>query len=320
MTFKPSLSRREMQKAVVGFIGPSGSGKTLSALRVAFGMMSEKYKDKDSEFIWSKIGVIDTEHKRSMLYTGQSFGELEIKSFYHIDLEPPYSTERYIQALKALKDAGAEVIIVDSLSHNWSGKGGIVDEQSRMPGNSFQNWGKMAPHTHELVDALTKNDVHILTTMRVKTEYVVEPNENGKMAPRKVGTKPVQKDEFEYEFMINFSIDMDNVASVSKDNSHLFHTPRVLTEEDGVDLYKWLELGVDVVKEKEEERLRLLGLVKELGEVSEEAEQLIGSFESSAGMTIDNFNLKFIQGAYERLQEKLNVARSKEITVESDVN
>src|SRR6185312_8377433 len=140
-----------------------------------------------------------------------------------------------------------EVIIIDSLSHNWQGEGGIIETHANMTGNSFQNWGKLSTETTDLIKTLTRNDVHILCTLRTKTEYVMEMNDKGKQAPRKIGTKPMQKDEMEYEFMINFNINIDHIAETSKDNTRLFEGQAFQINEDvGRKLYKWLELGVDV--------------------------------------------------------------------------
>ncbi|MEI4618611.1 AAA family ATPase, partial [Bacillus cereus] len=220
--FQVTEAQREKMKAVIGFIGCSGSGKTAGALLTAYGMMHEAYPDIPEEEVWKKIGVIDTEHNRAKLHVGLVYEGTKIGSFLHIDFLPPYTTERYNAAVGVMKSTGAEVIIIDSLSHNWQGEGGIVETHGGMSGNSFQNWGKLAPETTKLIKTLTQNDVHILTTLRTKTEYVVEQDANGRMAPRKVGTKPVQKDELEYEFMLNFVIDIEHVATTSKDNTQMF--------------------------------------------------------------------------------------------------
>lgn len=300
---KPTTARREQQKALIGFIGSSGSGKTVSALLVAYGMMREKYPDEKVN-VWDKIGLIDTEHQRSMLYVGQTFNDVEIGGFLHIDFTPPYTTERYSQAITALKDEDCEVIIIDSLSHQWTGEGGVIDEHSNMTGNSFQNWGKLSSETTDLIKALTSNDIHILTTMRTKTEYVVEPNEKGKMAPRKIGTKPVQKDDMEYEFIINFNIDMDHVATTSKDNTGLFSDKsRMLNKDSGSQLYKWLELGVDVKAELAKEKENKLQELNELASSNKDLKSLLESFEASAGMTVENFPIKLLDRAIERMKK-----------------
>lgn len=301
--FEVREAEREKEKAVIGFIGCSGSGKTVSALITAYGMMIEAYPEASEEDIWSKIGVIDTEHRRSKLYANLEIGDVRIGKFLHIDFVPPYTTERYQKAVQAMNRAGAEVIIIDSISHNWMGEGGIVETHGKMSGNSFQNWGKLAPETIQLIKTLTQTDVHILTTFRTKTEYVVEPNAEGKMAPRKVGTKPVQKEEMEYEFMLNFVIDIDHVATTSKDNTQMFEGhPQMITPDVGRKLYQWLELGIDVKAEERNKRLNLIEQVKTIASSNPEAQKKVDEFELKANMKLDNFTIKLAQAALDRLQ------------------
>ncbi|AYQ17376.1 ATP-binding protein [Bacillus paralicheniformis] len=301
--FQVTNAQREKEKAIVGFIGPSGSGKTAGALLVAYGMMREAYPEASDEEIWSKIGVVDTEHRRAKLYANLQFDDVRIGSFKHIDFIPPYTTERYQMALEAIKAAGAEVVIIDSLSHNWAGEGGIVEKHGEMQGNSFQNWGKLAPETTKLIKTLTQNDVHILATLRTKTEYVVEPNSEGKMAPRKVGTKPVQKDEMEYEFMLNFNIGIDHLAETSKDNTRMFEGSSFkLNPEVGRKLYQWLELGIDVKAEEEAERIRLIDEIKTIVAGNETAAQMIEEFQIKANKKLDQWTIKLASAALDRLQ------------------
>lgn len=301
--FQVTNAQREKEKAIVGFIGPSGSGKTAGALLVAYGMMREAYPDESDKEVWSKIGVVDTEHRRAKLYANLQFDDVRIGSFKHIDFTPPYTTERYQMALEAIKEAGAEVVIIDSLSHNWAGEGGIVEKHGEMQGNSFQNWGKLAPETTKLIKTLTQNDVHILATLRTKTEYVVEPNSEGKMAPRKVGTKPVQKDEMEYEFMLNFNIGIDHLAETSKDNTRMFEGSSFkLNPEVGRKLYQWLELGIDVKAEEEAERIRLIDEIKTIVAGNETAAQMIEEFQIKANKKLDQWTIKLASAALDRLQ------------------
>jgi len=301
--FEVKKAQREKMKAVVGFIGPSGAGKTAGALLTAYGLVSEAYPNASEEELWDKIGVIDTEHERSKLYANSDFDGTRIGQFLHINFEPPYTTERYELAVQAMKKAGAEVIIVDSLSHNWQGEGGIVEKHGQMSGNSFQNWGKLAPETTQLIKTLTRNNVHIFATLRTKQEYVVEPDNNGKMAPRKVGTKPVQKDEMEYEFMLNFSIGSDHVADTSKDNTRMFEgNPSKLNPDVGRKLYKWLELGIDVQAEEIQERENLLKEIKEIVDASKEAAKMLSEMEFKSNKRLDEFNLKYARVAFDRLK------------------
>lgn len=304
--FNVTKARREKLKAVIGFIGPSGSGKTAGALLVAYGVMKEKYPKLAEEEVWSKIGVADTEHKRSLLYANSNFGDARIGEFLHIDFTPPYTTDRYNAAVLALKDAGAEVIIVDSLSHNWGGEGGILEKHSGMTGNSFQNWGKLSKDTSSLINTLTRNDVHIFCTLRTKQEYVVEQSATGKSVPRKLGTKPIQKDDFEYEFMINFSISIDHKTVTSKDNSRLFEGSEFTLGKDvGVKLYRWLEEGVDVQAEEAQQKAERLVYINTLREQYTEIDELIKEMQTKVNNTpLEKFPKKLFDRAYFLVNQK----------------
>lgn len=304
-------ARREKQKAIIGFIGPSGSGKTVGALLTAYGIVSEMFSELSPEEVWEKIGVIDTEHSRSQLYVNETFGDVKVGEFLHLDLEPPYSTDRYQQALELMVKEGVEVIVIDSLSHNWQGEGGIVDTHANMTGNSFQNWGKLAGETNNLVKTLTRNNIHILCTLRTKTEYVVEPNEQGKAAPRKVGTKPMQKDEMEYEFMINFMFSADHVATTTKDNTRLFEDrPQLINEGVGRSLYKWLELGIDVKGEERKYQQDLIASIRELEKLSEAHKEKVVEFEYKTKSTVEQFNVPLLERA-KQLLETIEVAAAE---------
>jgi len=235
-------AQRKVTKARVGITGPSGSGKTLSALLMAFGMTGD----------WEKVGLIDTENRSADLYAETMKAGVSIPEFPKIDLDPPYTTEKYIEAIKSFEDYGVDVIIIDSLSHAWAGEGGLLeqkDQASKMGGkNSYTAWAEMTPKQNRMVEAILKAKCHVFTTMRSKTEYVLEANEKGKQVPRKVGMAPVQRDGLEYEFTMVMDLTADHIATVSKDRTGLFDgqyfTPSV---EAGKTLMEWLESGEKLI-------------------------------------------------------------------------
>lgn len=291
---------REKQKALIGMAGPSGSGKSLSSLLLAFGLMKEAYPNLPDEEVWKKIGVADTEHKRALTYIGQLHSGITIGSFKHINFEPPFNTDRYNMAIKLLKQQGCEVVIIDSLSHQWQGEGGVVETHGQMQGNSFQNWGKLAPESSKLTKGLTTQDVHMITTLRVKSDYVIELIE-GKNVPKKVGMKPVQKDDMEYEFDTVFSIGMDHHARVSKDITNLFEGDFIITPEIGSKLYRYLELGVDVqaeeraMREQEEaNRLSNVAKIREQSSTDEAVAKIVSDCEFKANTQLENMTVAMV--------------------------
>ena len=184
--------------------GPSGSGKTYSSLLVAHGLTND----------WSKIAVIDTENGSAHLYA-------DLGDYHVMTLKAPYSPERYIEAIKAAVNQGYQCLIIDSLSHEWSGTGGVLEIHSSIPGNSFAAWAKVTPRHNACVQEILQSDIHVIATMRSKTDYVMS-DKNGKTVPEKVGLKATQREDAEYEFTLVFELNHLNNASVSKDRTGLF--------------------------------------------------------------------------------------------------
>ncbi|RYE28426.1 MAG: AAA family ATPase, partial [Sphingobacteriales bacterium] len=116
---------------------------------------------------------------------------------------------------------GIEVIIIDSVSHEWEGSGGILDIHSNMQGNSFTNWSKLTPRHNAFVQAILQSPCHIIGTVRTKQEYVLS-EKNGKQVPEKIGLKGVTKEGLDYEFTLVFELDIKNNATATKDRTSLF--------------------------------------------------------------------------------------------------
>lgn len=202
MQFKKAVKGRG--KLRLALIGPSGSGKTYTALSIAQGLTTDQ----------SKIAFIDTEHGSASKYADLfGFDVLELESFAPAD---------YVKAIAAAVKAGYEVVVIDSLSHAWVGKNGaleMVDKANARSkaGNSFAAWREVTPEHNSMVNAIVSSPIHIIATMRSKTEYVMEKDERtGKLSPRKIGLAPVQRDGLEYEFDIVADIDHDHKLIVSK--------------------------------------------------------------------------------------------------------
>lgn len=223
-------AQRRKAKLRLGIAAPSGAGKTYSALLLAFGL-------------GGKVGVIDTEHGSADLYA--NLGDYDV-----IEIAAPYTVPKYLQAIKAFEAAGYTTIIIDSLTHAWAGDGGLLDKQGKIAdsgkANGFAAWRTITPEHNSLVEAMLKSPCHIIATMRAKQEYVLETNEKGKQTPKKVGLAPVQRDGMEYEFTVMLDIDMNHVASASKDRTSLFDGRYFkVGQETGTELLAWLESGAD---------------------------------------------------------------------------
>ncbi|HDS1729146.1 ATP-binding protein [Pseudomonas putida] len=218
-------AERKQAKLRLALAGPSGSGKTFSALLMAKGL-------------GGRIAVIDTEHGSASLYA-------DIADFDVLELHAPYSPERYAEAITAAEQAGYGVLIIDSYSHEWTGSGGCLESNEKLAhqkfkGNTWAAWNETTPRHRKLTDKILTSPLHIICTMRSKTETV--QGEGKKVI--KLGMKSEQRDGTDYEFTVVLDITHDGHAAIaSKDRTKLFDQPEVISEETGRRLLAWLNDG-----------------------------------------------------------------------------
>ncbi len=223
---------RAATKMRIGLAGTAGSGKTYSALLMASGMAP-----------WDKIALIDTENGSGDLYA-------HLGPYNIITLTAPFSPERYIEAIEACEKAGMEVIILDSMTHEWDGKGGILELKDQAAGNSFTAWAKLTPRHNAFINKILASSAHMICTMRSKQDYVLV-EKNGKQVPQKVGLKAITREGVEYEFTVVLDIDTNHMATASKDRTEIFMKsgsdmviPEKISAETGHKLVDWAAEGV----------------------------------------------------------------------------
>jgi hypothetical protein len=202
----------------------------MTALRIAAGL-------------GGRVAVIDTERGSASLYAGERGLDFDV-----IELDT-YGVERFIDAIKAAADGGYATLVIDSLSHAWSGKDGIlelVDRKSKasQSGNNFGAWRDATPRHNSLVDAILGAPLHVICTLRSKVEYVVE-NVGGRNQVRKVGLQPVQRDGLEYEFTVVGDVTQDHDLVVTKTRAAFLKDAviREAGEDLGRQLATWLSDG-----------------------------------------------------------------------------
>jgi hypothetical protein len=223
-------ARRSATKMRLLLTGPSGSGKTYGGLLVAKGLGSQR------------TVVIDTEQGSSDLYDS-------LHDFDVIDLVPPFTPEAYIEAIDAAEAAGADCIVIDSISHEWNGKGGcleLVDEiaRAKFKGNSWSAWSELTPRHRAFVDRMLRSSAHIIATGRSKTE-TAQVDDHGRKRVVKLGMRLESRDGAEYEFTTVLDIVHDgHFAVASKDRTGIFGSdPKPITVETGKRLAEWLAGG-----------------------------------------------------------------------------
>lgn len=221
--FKKACKKKQKLRLLLE--GASGSGKTYSALLLA-------------KSLGDKIAVIDTEKGSASLYD-------KLTDFDTCELAPPFTPEKYIAAIAEAEKQDYDVLIIDSITHEWSGKGGCLDLQAAL-GGRYQDWAKVTPRHNAFIDAILQSNLHIIATARTKTDYETT-NNNGKMKVEKVGLKTEQRDGLDFEFTLVFRLNENHIASATKDRTSLFNGKEaVIDVQTGKTLLNWLNEGTDI--------------------------------------------------------------------------
>jgi energy-coupling factor transporter ATP-binding protein EcfA2 len=236
MSFTKATKSKQYLRLLLS--GPSGSGKTYSALMLAQVLAKKR---------GSKIAMIDSERGSGSLYANRFQYDAQ-------ELQPPYAPENYLAMIDEAVKAGYKIIIVDSISHEWMGAGGILEIQT-MKGGRFQDWKDVTPRHRKFIDGLVGVPADIVCTSRTKTEYEVSKGESNKIEVKKVGTKLEQREGMEYEYTVAFRLDNKNIASPEKDRTGMFIREDgkefldKITEEVGEEIWKWLNEGKETAQE-----------------------------------------------------------------------
>jgi len=237
---------REATPALIGLWGPSGSGKTLSALRMARGLVGPS----------GKIVVVDTENGRAKFYAEEAGGWL------HIDMQPPFTPERYTAAMESAEAAGADAIIFDSASHVWAGEGGVIDMAESVDMSGLGKWRGPKLRYTKMFNALLRSPVHAIFCLRSKE--LNQQKGTGKQATIiSVGLVPICEKNFIYEMTLAFLLGPDhkpmvrptetfhaapNVPSFKVPDALLSHIPpnEYLSEATGHAIAEWIGAGAAV--------------------------------------------------------------------------
>jgi len=255
-------AERKKAKLRIGLSGPSGSGKTYSALLLAYGIVGD----------WDKIALIDSENGSGELYSN-------LWSYNVLPLDAPYSPERYIEAIRSCEEAGMEAIVIDSISHEWEWKWWCLEineklASAKFKGNSWGAWSETTPRHQKFVESIITSKCHIITTARSKTDTI--QTEDKKI--KKVGTKEIQREGYEYELTANFNIDREHhLAIASKDRTGLFidRDPFLISSEIGKEIMQWNTSGIDgearererIQKEQEERETLYTAIISDMEKI-----------------------------------------------------
>lgn len=275
MTYKFRTAVREQCYTLTGFAGPSGSGKTFSALSFAQGLKGD-----------GKVAMIDTEARRGLHYADQF-------DYLYAELEAPFTPERYIEAIQDAQKAGASVIIVDSMSHEHEGPGGILEmheqELTKMAGDDFRKreackfaaWIKPKAAHNRFVNTVLQVPAHIIFCFRAKEKLKLIRNEKGKMEPVPQGWQPICSDRFEYEMTALLMLPpnskgnpdfSEGATKLQEQHRGIFNTGRAIDAGMGRALAEWAAGGEARGNEapRNEEAAKLLQEAREVAALGKE--------------------------------------------------
>jgi KaiC/GvpD/RAD55 family RecA-like ATPase len=284
---------KKQSRGRIALIGPSGSGKTYTALKVACVM-------------GKRVAVLDTERGSASKYSDEfNFDVMEMESF---------APAAFVSGIHDAEKAGYDVLVIDSLSHAWIGKGGaleMVDHAAARSSskNSFSAWREVTPEHNALVDAILRSRLHVIVTMRVKTEWVLQENERGKKEPKKLGLAPVQRDGLEYEFDVVGDMD-EAVLSISKTRCKALH--KAVIKQPGKDLgetlLNWLTEG-EAAEEKRPSPPPVASVVSEPAPSTSVGETPAGAAVTRTGDVVADYS--------QRLRSAATTAEMNRVLVEA---
>lgn len=233
MAFKRADKKQTFLR--MALLGPAGSGKSFTALRIAHSLGN------------GSVAAFDTERRSLSKYAAEPNPDGGVFEFDVDDDMEDFDVRRYINAIQAAEKAGYKVLVIDSLSHAWSGPGGIlefVDARKGNANNGLSAWRDATPLHNKLVDSILASKMHVIVTMRTKMSYVQEKDDKGRTVVRKVGLQPVQREGVEYEFDVIADMDGATMA-VTKSRCSKLQNKRFF--EPGRDVAKilldWLDQG-----------------------------------------------------------------------------
>ena len=227
MEFKEA-SRKDV-RIKMALAGSSGGGKTLGSLLIAKGLVSDI----------ATIGFAQTEAGRAQCYLDK------IGPFKVLEVAPPFTPGKFVEVIDMAEKSGIKCLVIDSISDEWSGIGGALDVHSvisETTKNSFTAWKKVTPKHEAVFNKILSSPMHIICTVKKKTDYVMETNDRGKQVPRRVGVKDIAREGTEYRWILQFDLDPDgNAATCVKDNTSLFQNqkPFIISEATGLKIRNW---------------------------------------------------------------------------------
>lgn len=223
--------RKAVRKAIPAIIclyGKSGGGKTYSALKLAQGLVGK-----------DRICLIDTENGRASHYADEF-------DFDIIDLCPPFSPARYIQAIKTAQDNGYKAIVIDSISHEWEGMGGCLEMAEGKTG--LLAWAKPKEQHRKMMNMLLQFKSHIIFCARAK-DNLEQVKVDGKTEVINKGLIQIQEKNFPFEMLITLRMQDKGKVVIEKCIKGLEESLKIndyINENHGKIIADWINKGEEV--------------------------------------------------------------------------
>lgn len=302
MDFEFESMDKTQSKLSVAVYGPSGSGKTVAALKLAQGIQEQLYPTENLE----DIGLyIDTERRSSTKVVGRNVGGETLKPLQLYVFEPPFDIYKLAELVNYAVSKGKKIIVVDSYTAFWSGMDGILDRVAELDvelGSAKKAYGawsekEIVKKKNILKNLMTNTEAHLIFCFRAKTEYVMEPNFKGKLAPKAVGLKEDMQQDVRYEFDTVISIDKDtHSAEVVKDRIGYLEVRETssnpegpLTVEDGKVLARLASEGISL---EELAKRKMETLIKFVLDEKAHKSSKVALFEKSKSVEITEAYLR----------------------------
>lgn len=235
--FQIADAKREAVPPLICLWGMSGSGKTLSALYMARGIVGPE----------GCIAVLDTENGRAKFYAE------EVSGWKHVDMQPPFTPDKYSAGFKFCEDSGADIIIVDSSSHVWEGEGGVMDMAAKDSGKGLAKWNAPKIAHKRMMNNLMRSTLPVIFCTRAK-EAMKQTGRGKDMQIVTDGWRPIAEKNFIYEMTLalrlteNGRYDLTD-SKVPKDLISVFPEGAQVNQSMGERLQSWLAGGEPVDKE-----------------------------------------------------------------------
>jgi hypothetical protein len=241
--------KREGMKLLISLYGMSETGKTYSALKLMAGMEPNP----------NKRGLLDTEGGER----GRAYMDAVDGGYMYGALSPPFTVERYIEALMDFIDAGVTTLTIDSASHAWFAEGGILDMAEQSTDKGQNKWAKPKRRLAKLTGKWMHCGLQLILCARGK-QPLIEGVVDGRKTLIPGPVVPVQEKSLRFDLTImalmlgdgEFTVDRKHGGKCPGALRPIFSAGTKMDEEMGRRLIAWIG-GQDAVTPEQ----RRLGLV-----------------------------------------------------------